>query len=429
MEVLYLLSVALIVVASLVIYFLSASLMREKSYEEMLQEQRARVAVAEVKQPKAKAEKTPKKQKKTKTEKLKPTGTKAEEKQALDTGTDDNEMGPHVEFEPDPEVIVNEGQPRARKRSLPGKPILLKRDSSSEVPPINLPLVDVINHFEDLHPLDDLELKKSGPKEDGRRDAAKKKKPKSGPVPSAEPEVFVSSSTTVASAVYSNGLEANEVEAVAEVAEVKEVVNVAVSVNTLGAVPVSDGLKDGAGGLPQRDSISATPSSTPGSTPTPPESVTLNQGAAMQGPAASKKKKKTRIAQERMSNGDIVAPGSLLPLISRAALSHEEIQALIDELLNKQVEEAESWVQRGGQRVDTVPSLRKALEEVEKELVQEREMTRGTDQRMQKLRLELQTERAKLSETMNKKEGEVRVLRSEVENLKLRAKKDGLQLQ
>ncbi|KAL1461093.1 hypothetical protein WDU94_013024 [Cyamophila willieti] len=82
----------------------------------------------------------------------------------------------------------------------------------------------------------------------------------------------------------------------------------------------------------------------------------------------------------------------LMPLVAKAELSHTEIETIIEVLLNKQTSGTTDWSEG---RQDPLIKLRKQLEEKEKLLSSEKEISKGIQAKLSELRSELNAEKHK----------------------------------
>uniref|UniRef100_A0A8D8S7R5 Kinectin n=1 Tax=Cacopsylla melanoneura TaxID=428564 RepID=A0A8D8S7R5_9HEMI len=116
----------------------------------------------------------------------------------------------------------------------------------------------------------------------------------------------------------------------------------------------------------------------------------------------SKKKKSDLSTILALGNDkDSLDMNVLVPLVVKAELSHTEIETIIEVLLNKQTSGTTDWSEG---RQDPLIKLRKQLEEKEKLLTSEKEISKGIQAKLSDLRSELNAEKHKtrhLEETVS----------------------------
>ncbi|CAG0878645.1 unnamed protein product [Darwinula stevensoni] len=384
------------VIIGAVLYIVSTYFFKEKSYEEVLEEQR------KILQEEHKQKTDVKKDKKQK--KLR----KAQEKR--EKAEPAHEIRPHVEFEPDPEIL--EGSPgvkadiiaeklksaKASPVKEKPKPILhLKPDAGSskeedeEEEPVFVRSRG--NSFSIIKPLDDLELKLI---QDGK---GKKKQVK---------EEMLKTKPATKKVDDEGGEKAEDEEEEEEPT----------------TVPVPP---------PPTPSV-GTPSSTSSASPVPPPSPDITDSRKMvpvaepslvvqtvnielqaSAPTQQPKKKK----QKSMSPDQGFE--SLEAGLRKADLTYQDIQSLIEILLNKQQSAVDVEWTKKGQRVETVAQLKRQLEEKEEELSNEQQLVRNTAEKMKEMRTELAAEKSKLgkmNEMLMKKQQEVKALHAELQKVK-----------
>ena len=114
----------------------------------------------------------------------------------------------------------------------------------------------------------------------------------------------------------------------------------------------------------------------------------------------------------------------LMTLVQKAELSRSEIQILIDQLLNKQLDnpsEHSEWIEG---RADPMIKLKKQLAEKEKALDDEHEASVAFQNKLKELRVELNAERSRLSvnvrhleEALNAKMTETQTLHTRMQHI------------
>ncbi|XP_044011755.1 interaptin isoform X9 [Aphidius gifuensis] len=112
---------------------------------------------------------------------------------------------------------------------------------------------------------------------------------------------------------------------------------------------------------------------------------------------SKKNKKKNDILAQIGGDKDGVNVSLLMPLVQKAELSRSEIQILIDQLLNKQLDnpvEHSEWTEG---RADPVIKLKKQLAEKDKALSEEHETSISYQNKLKELRGELNSEKSRLT--------------------------------
>lgn len=112
---------------------------------------------------------------------------------------------------------------------------------------------------------------------------------------------------------------------------------------------------------------------------------------------SKKTKKKNDILAQIGGDRDGINVSLLMPLVQKAELSRSEIQILIDQLLNKQLDnplEHSEWTEG---RADPVIKLKKQLAEKEKSLNEEHETNATLKMRLNEVRAELNSEKSRLN--------------------------------
>ena len=113
-----------------------------------------------------------------------------------------------------------------------------------------------------------------------------------------------------------------------------------------------------------------------------------------------------------------------MPLVQKAALSRSEIQILIDQLLNKQLDNSSEHSEWTEGRTDPVIKLKKQLAEKEKALFEEHEASTVLLNKMKELRVELNSEKSRwsanvrhLEEALNTKVTETQTLHTRMQHI------------
>ncbi|KAK5647613.1 hypothetical protein RI129_002505 [Pyrocoelia pectoralis] len=385
-----LIGVGVFAVSAVILLLIAVFGIKEKSYEEALAEQRqqANVLLGTQHRPKSKDKKVKKINKKPKEKQpnVVVDSDTTEESDEKATTAANTQQKLHVEFkEPAVQEVPPAEQTTSKKRGKRDKvrPILIHK--SVENTPV-IPSVDVppSNHFEQLHPKDDLELlhshmrttedvptknesnkeKLNKPKQNGTQDG-KGNKPRQnsteakGKVPENTKDKVVKEKTTNSSPEIQKSKKLPEKVPVPQpVAAPKEVPAVEVAV-----VP---------------------------STST--EYITNS----------SKEKKKKKIEHNVLQeiaakDGDINLP-LLLNAVRKAELSRSEVQILIDLLLNKQHEAPAVLDQWSEGKSDPVQKLKKQLAEKEKALTEEQEALQGVQAKLREVRAEQAAEKIQLQQ-------------------------------
>nr|XP_012144921.1 PREDICTED: kinectin isoform X2 [Megachile rotundata] len=391
--------IAVVVISAAVIVLVSMFGIKEKSYEEAIAEQR--------KLPDdllfSKKDKNKEKKHKNKT------GKKVKEKKEEKEEKEDKEEKPeHVQFEENPQILPLEpllrgGSKGSKKKSKVEKvkPILVNKDeplvivtelSSSQ------PFSAEANHFDLIQPKDDLELIRSHSKENlqqiGQSEPVANKSPKETPTKSKKSvkdsakkkDENVNKEEKKETNANVNGPSINK-DSVKETKDIKEQKE----------TPVKE-VKE----IVKESLVSTQP---------PPKE-------------SKKSKKKNDILAQIGGDKDAVNVSLLMPLVQKAELSRSEIQILIDQLLNKQMDnppEHSEWTEG---RADPVIKLKKQLAEKEKALADEHEANIAFQNKLKELRAELNSERSRLSasvrqleEALNAKVTETQTLHTRMQHI------------
>ncbi|KAF3429202.1 hypothetical protein E2986_01409 [Frieseomelitta varia] len=139
---------------------------------------------------------------------------------------------------------------------------------------------------------------------------------------------------------------------------------------------------------------------------------------------SKKAKKKNDILAQIGGDKDAVNVSLLMPLVQKAELSRSEIQILIDQLLNKQMDNPSEHSEWTEGRADPVIKLKKQLAEKEKALADEHEANIAFQNKLKELRAELNSERSRLSanvrqleEALNAKVTEAQTLHTRMQHI------------
>ncbi|KAK9310054.1 hypothetical protein QLX08_000518 [Tetragonisca angustula] len=388
--------VAVVVISAAVIVLVSMFGIKEKSYEEAIAEQR------KLPDDLLLNKKDKNKEKKHKNKAGKKVKEKKEEKEEKD---DKEEKSEHVQFEENPQILpleplLREGSKGTKKKSKHEKvkPILVNKDeplvivtelSSSQ------PLSAEANHFDLIQPKDDLELIRSHSKENlqqiGQSEPIINKSPKETPTKLKK---------NVKDSVKKKDDSVKE--------EKKEMVN---NANTPPVVN-KDSVKEvkEQKEIPVKDVKEAT------------KETSLSVQSSNK--ESKKAKKKNDILAQIGGDKDAVNVSLLMPLVQKAELSRSEIQILIDQLLNKQMDNPSEHSEWTEGRADPVIKLKKQLAEKEKALADEHEANIAFQNKLKELRAELNSERSRLSanvrqleEALNAKVTETQTLHTRMQHI------------
>ncbi|XP_063994157.1 ribosome-binding protein 1 isoform X2 [Diachasmimorpha longicaudata] len=369
--------VGIVVVSAVVIFLVSIFGMKEKSYEEAIAEQRKLPDDLLL----GKKEKGKEKKHKNKA------GKKVKEKKEEREDKDEKDEKPeHVQFEETPQILppeqpVQEACKGNKKKNKPEKvkPILVNKDESPVVVADTIATLNPspdVNHFDIIHPKDDLELIRSQSKENLSQ------------INQAEPVVNKSPKETPTKSKRASKL-----------LQKKE------SLETESSLQAPR--------PPPQTSTPAQPTAPlPAAAPVP-----LKE-------SSKKNKKKNDILAQIGGEKDGINVSLLMPLVQKAELSRSEIQILIDQLLNKQLDnplEHSEWTEG---RTDPVIKLKKQLAEKEKALTEEHEASVTFQNKLKELRAELNSERSRLTqnvkqleEALNNKMTEAQTLHTRMQHI------------
>nr|XP_033324053.1 kinectin-like [Megalopta genalis] len=392
--------VAVVVISAAVIVLVSMFGIKEKSYEEAIAEQR------KLPDDLLLGKKDKGKEKKHKNKAGKKVKEKKEEKEEKD---DKEEKPEHVQFEENPQILpleplLREGSKGSKKKgkSEKVKPILVNKDEPlvivTELSPSQPPLAEA-NHFDLIHPKDDLELIRSHSKENlqqlNQSEPVVNKSPKETP-------------TKTKKNVKDSSKKKDE-NVKEEKKEEKKEATVNANAQPLVNKDVPKETKEHKE-TPVKDTKEVVKESAP-----------LIQALIKE---SKKTKKKNDILAQIGGDKDAVNVSLLMPLVQKAELSRSEIQILIDQLLNKQLDNPSEHSEWTEGRADPVIKLKKQLAEKEKALADEHEANIAFQNKLKELRTELNSERSRLSanvrqleETLNAKVTEAQTLHTRMQHI------------
>ncbi|KAK2587486.1 hypothetical protein KPH14_003189 [Odynerus spinipes] len=370
---------------------------KEKSYEEAIAEQR------KLPDDLLLSKKDKSKEKKHKNKSGKKVKEKKEEKEEKD---EKDERSEHVQFEETPQILPpeplqQEGSKANKKKGKPEKvkPILINKDEPlaivTELSP-SQPLLGETNHFELIQPKDDLELIRSHSKENlqqiNQSESVVSKSPKETP-------------TKLKKNVKEPVKKKDE-----SVKEDKKEINVNVNAPSTVTKDSVKEPKDQQKEVVAKDIKEVVKDSV--------SSVQLSSKES------KKTKKKNDILAQIGGDKDAVNVSLLMLFIQKAELSRSEIQILIDQLLNKQLDNPSEHSEWTEGRADPVIKLKKQLAEKEKALADEHEVSVAFQNKLKELRAELNAERSRLStnvrqleEALNNKVTEAQTLHTRMQHI------------
>ncbi|KAJ1523722.1 hypothetical protein ONE63_001556 [Megalurothrips usitatus] len=383
------------------VYFIMTFGTKEKTYDEAILEQRARSEADAAAAVVGKSAKEKQKEKK-----LKKAGKKVKEKAAAQKETDSVSSEEPEQISPPPKnqhvVFVTEASiidepahtanlDKKKKKVTKAKPILVNKNAQINLE-ANAP-VD-INHFETIHPKDDLEMRRQSKDESadlaskkavqklieaekasskgGKKDAAPKPEKAQPAAPKPEKAQPAAPKAEKQAAAKADKVVVVEKPAVVEKAAVKETVQKQAKA-PVQAVPMAS----------------------------------LETLLAVGAPAPSKNSKKKRTEptlQQILAGRDGINANLLEPLIHKAELSRSEIQNLIDLLLNKQQGSETEVAEWNEGRQDPVMKLKKSYAEKEKALQEEQEASLALQNKLKEVRAEFNQERSRLIATTKQME-------------------------
>ncbi|XP_076666065.1 uncharacterized protein LOC143367789 isoform X2 [Andrena cerasifolii] len=391
--------VAVVVISAAVIVLVSMFGIKEKSYEEAIAEQR------KLPDDLLLGKKDKGKEKKHKNKAGKKVKEKKEEKEEKD---DKEEKPEHVQFEENPQILpieplLREGSKGNKKKSKfeKVKSILVNKDEPlvivTELSPSQPPSTEA-NHFDLIQPKDDLELIRSHSKENlqqiSQSESVANKSPKETPTKSKK---------SAKDSVKKRDENIRE-----EKKETTANVNAAPAVN-------KDSTKEAKEVKDQKESSIKEVKEMVKETAPPTQSSNKE---------SKKAKKKNDILAQIGGDKDAVNVSLLMPLVQKAELSRSEIQILIDQLLNKQLDNPSEHSEWTEGRADPVIKLKKQLAEKEKALNDEHEANIAFQTKLKELRAELNSERSRLTanvrqleEALNAKVTETQTLHTRMQHI------------
>ncbi|XP_046823005.1 kinectin-like isoform X2 [Vespa crabro] len=385
------------VIVSAIILCLSIFGIKEKSYEEAIAEQR------KLPDDLLLSKKDKSKEKKHKNKSGKKVKEKKEEKEDKE---EKDEKQEHVQFEETPQILsselpLQEVNKTSKKKGKPEKvkPILINKDeplaivtelSSSQ------PILGETNHFELIQPKDDLELIRSHSKENlqqiNQSESIVSKSPKETP--------------TKVKRNIKEPIKKKDENVKEEKKETSINVNAPSVANKEGVKETKDQQKE------------AIIKDTKEVVKDPVPSVQLSNKES------KKTKKKNDILAQIGGDKDAVNVSLLMLFIQKAELSRSEIQILIDQLLNKQLDNPSEHSEWTEGRADPVIKLKKQLAEKEKALTDEHEVSIAFQNKVKELRAEFNAEKSRLSanvrqleEALNNKITEAQTLHTRMQHI------------
>ncbi|XP_011636853.1 kinectin-like isoform X3 [Pogonomyrmex barbatus] len=383
--------VGIVVISAVAILCISMFGIKEKSYEEAIAEQR------KLPDDLLSNKKDKNKEKKHKNKAGKKVKEKKEEKDDKEDKEDKDERTEHVQFEETPQILppeppVQESNKGNKKKGKfeKIKPILVNKDEPpvivTELNSSQPPLAEA-NHFDLIHPKDDLELVRSQSISQTETVERINKSPKDTPTKSKK-----NNKDTM------KKRDENVKEKQDEKQDTNNYSN-ASSVNKETMKEVKEQQKE---------------------TPVKEVREVVKEVVVQQLP--SKEPKKTKKKNDILSqiDGDAVNVELLMLCIQKAELSRSEIQILTNQLLNKQQDnplEHSEWTEG---RADPVIKLKKQLAEKEKALADEHEASVAFQNKLKELRAEFNTEKSRLSANIRQLEESLNVKITETQTLHTR---------
>ncbi|KAL2728777.1 kinectin-like isoform X1 [Vespula squamosa] len=385
------------VIVSAIILCLSIFGIKEKSYEEAIAEQR------KLPDDLLLSKKDKSKEKKHKNKSGKKVKEKKEEKEDKE---EKDEKQEHVQFEETPQILsselpLQEGNKASKKKGKPEKvkPILVNKDEPSAIVTelsSSQPLLGETNHFELIQPKDDLELIRSHSKENlqqiNQSESIASKSPKETP--------------TKVKRNNKEPIKKKDENIKEEKKETNLNVNAPSAANKEGVKETKDQQKEAV----IKDIKEVVKDPVP--------SVQLSNKES------KKTKKKNDILAQIGGDKDAVNVSLLMLFIQKAELSRSEIQILIDQLLNKQLDNPSEHSEWTEGRADPVIKLKKQLAEKEKALTDEHEVSIAFQNKVKELRAEFNAEKSRLSanvrqleEALNNKITEAQTLHTRMQHI------------
>ncbi|CAH1116950.1 unnamed protein product [Phaedon cochleariae] len=352
-----LLFIVLFLIACFSLFLVYKYGVKQKSFEEALAEQRQQTNALLGLKPKPKEKKNKKASKKSK-EKL----SQENETDGLENSENNKENSQpnklHVEFKEILEEVPTKDELKAPtikevskvKKMKKVRPILMRKDKSPEKVIVGMVNTPTVNHFEENHPKDDLELMRSISKDDIlKTDPIKELKEKK---PATETNISVKNKKNkqIADSIKiepSPIIEKDIEEKVEKALEIMPLVN------------------------------------------------QTNNGALVGNPGKEKKKKKSEFNTRQQLTAE---KDELINSVRKAELSKTEVQLLIDLLLNKQLEAPTVISDWSEGKYDPIQKMKKQLAEKEKALIEEQEALLGAQAKLKEIRAEQQAEKAQLQQ-------------------------------
>uniref|UniRef100_A0A034VEN1 Ribosome-binding protein 1 n=3 Tax=Endopterygota TaxID=33392 RepID=A0A034VEN1_BACDO len=399
-----------IFLASLCSLLFINSIFRRKTFEDIVAEKKAFTdkiyAQSKVAAKKPKKQQTTKKDLKREKKKLQReqqkdnTEQEDSDAQSEPTSVDDEPQGlskSHVEFDPDPEVIVGATPEAVRRASIverekENSKQKSKKEKKSKTSGIlvnknepvvvreNLVIEEQANSFETKQPKDTVELKKHDKKDNNKKEKNGKK------------DKNVSVEKTILP--VSEQQQPPVAEPVVQPQVAKE-------------------LKQQDEKVRQGSPKAHAANNTSGNNKTKQQNKKQNKETAAT--------KELVLALDKLSDSDTIGVSLLMNLFRRAELNRSEIQILIDYLLNKQQDTPATHSEWSD---DLCQKLKRQLEEKEKALSEEQEASIGIQAKLRDLRTEINAERAQLNatvknyvEAINSKDQQIALLTQDMQAL------------
>lgn len=255
------------------------------------------------------------------------------------------------------------------------EPVLVKQESAPE-----------INHFEEIHPKDALEIARQHKEED-----AKKSQPKE--VPAAVKKEEKSHPKDQRKQKGGSGVK-DAKPPLTKTSAVEEIPVVAAVVTPVAANPVAP-----------------TPA-------VPPTEANKEKSNVVNKDKSNKKKKNELITQQLAAEvHDAVNVQSLVRILGKADLPRNDIQILIDFLLNKQQDTLTKDPSEWNDPSDPLQKLKKQLQEKQNQLEEEQKGAAGLHAKLKELRQELNSEKSQASSVVKTFNEELNGKKLEVQNL------------
>lgn len=257
------------------------------------------------------------------------------------------------------------------------EPVLVKQESAPE-----------INHFEEIHPKDALEIARQHKEEE-----AKKSHPKEAPAPAAAATAVKKEekSHPKDQRKQKGGKDAKPT--LTKTSAVEEIPVVPAVVTPVVANPVA-------------------------AAPAPQVEVNKEKANVVNKDKSNKKKKNELITQQLAAEvHDAVNVQSLVRILGKADLPRNDIQILIDFLLNKQQDTLTKDPSEWNDPSDPLQKLKKQLQEKQNQLEEEQKGAAGLHAKLKELRQELNSEKSQASSVVKSFNEELNNKKLEVQNL------------